>query len=144
MAYTKTTWVDNSTPAINATNLNKIESGIETNDLAIADLKPKLLWTNSNLQPISTTTINLSSSDYDMLLVIFLQSYDANMTYSAITSKGNDFRLIGATTTGTAIRLLNYVSDTQYSLQEIHGSSTNLTNGNLIPLYIIGFKTGLF
>lgn len=28
MAYTKTTWVNNSTPALNATNLNKIEQGI--------------------------------------------------------------------------------------------------------------------
>ena len=28
MTYTKTTWVNNSTPAINATNLNKIEQGI--------------------------------------------------------------------------------------------------------------------
>lgn len=29
MAYTKTTWVDGQTPALNATNLNKIEQGIE-------------------------------------------------------------------------------------------------------------------
>lgn len=29
MAYTKTTWVNNSTPAINDTNLNNIEDGIE-------------------------------------------------------------------------------------------------------------------
>lgn len=28
MAYTKTTWVDNNTPAINASNLNKMEQGI--------------------------------------------------------------------------------------------------------------------
>lgn len=28
MAYTKTTWVDGSAPAINASNLNKIEQGI--------------------------------------------------------------------------------------------------------------------
>ena len=31
MAYTKTTWVNDTTPAINATNLNKIEQGIEDN-----------------------------------------------------------------------------------------------------------------
>ena len=30
MAYTKTVWVDDSAPAINATNLNNIEDGIET------------------------------------------------------------------------------------------------------------------
>jgi len=29
MAYSKTTWVNNTTPAINATNLNNMETGIE-------------------------------------------------------------------------------------------------------------------
>lgn len=32
MSYTKTPWVNDSLPAINANNLNNIESGIETND----------------------------------------------------------------------------------------------------------------
>ena len=34
MAYTKTVWVDNQAPAINADNLNKIENGIAANDVA--------------------------------------------------------------------------------------------------------------
>jgi hypothetical protein len=38
MAYTKTTWVNGSAPAINATNLNKIEQGI-------ADAGPALIQT---------------------------------------------------------------------------------------------------
>ena len=42
MAYTKTTWVDNSLPAINSTNLNNIESGIEANDTAITTLQTNL------------------------------------------------------------------------------------------------------
>jgi hypothetical protein len=29
VAYSKTTWVNNQAPAINATNLNKVEAGIE-------------------------------------------------------------------------------------------------------------------
>ena len=29
MAYTPTTWVNNSTPALNAANLNKMETGID-------------------------------------------------------------------------------------------------------------------
>lgn len=36
MSYTKTTWVDNTTP-INETNLNKIESGIKNNDINIGE-----------------------------------------------------------------------------------------------------------
>lgn len=32
MSYTKTTWVNNSSPYIDADNLNNIENGIETNE----------------------------------------------------------------------------------------------------------------
>jgi uncharacterized protein YjdB len=39
MAYTKTTWVDNSPPAINAENLNKIENGIEDHEQRIEALE---------------------------------------------------------------------------------------------------------
>lgn len=38
MAYTKTTWVDGTTPAINSTNLNKIENGIYNNDSHIGNV----------------------------------------------------------------------------------------------------------
>jgi len=36
MAYNRTTWVDNSTPAINATNLNNIESGLTNVDTRLS------------------------------------------------------------------------------------------------------------
>ena len=38
MAYTKTNWVNGSSPAINATNLNKIENGIYNNADAIDNM----------------------------------------------------------------------------------------------------------
>lgn len=37
MSYTKTNWVNDTEPAINATNLNKIEQGIYDNDVAISE-----------------------------------------------------------------------------------------------------------
>lgn len=36
MSYTKTVWVDGAPPAVNATNLNKIENGIYENSIGIA------------------------------------------------------------------------------------------------------------
>ena len=36
MSYTKTVWVDGAPPAVNATNLNKIEKGIYENSIGIA------------------------------------------------------------------------------------------------------------
>lgn len=41
MAYTKTTWVNGSAPALDATNLNKIETGIDdAHDAAAAAVQP--------------------------------------------------------------------------------------------------------
>ena len=48
MAYKKTVWVNDSKPAINADNLNKIELGIEANDTAIAENKTAITSTTKN------------------------------------------------------------------------------------------------
>lgn len=56
MAYTKTNWINDSVPAINAGNLNKIEQGIYDNSVAteentnnIGDLDNLTTQNNSNL-----------------------------------------------------------------------------------------------
>ena len=41
MAYTKTKWVNDSKPAINAANLNKIEEGIAAAHAIVAEPGPK-------------------------------------------------------------------------------------------------------
>ena len=41
MAYTKTTWVNDSKPAISAENLNKIEQGIADAHAIVAEPGPK-------------------------------------------------------------------------------------------------------
>ena len=41
MAYTKTTWVNDSKPAINAANLNKIEQGIADAHAIVAEPVPQ-------------------------------------------------------------------------------------------------------
>ena len=41
MAYTKTTWVNDSKPAISAENLNKIEQGIADAHAVVAEPGPK-------------------------------------------------------------------------------------------------------
>ena len=41
MAYTKTEWVNDSEPAINAANLNKIEKGIADAHAIVAEPGPK-------------------------------------------------------------------------------------------------------
>ncbi len=51
MAYTKTTWVDDSSPAISAANLNKIENQLETNTNDISANSTKI----GNLSNLNTT-----------------------------------------------------------------------------------------
>lgn len=54
MAYTKTTWVNNQEPAINADNLNKIEQGIFDNDAGITAANGRIDTTNSNVTALTT------------------------------------------------------------------------------------------
>ena len=49
MSYNRTVWVNDSVPAINAENLNKIENGIETNDNSIGTLSDLNTTEKSNL-----------------------------------------------------------------------------------------------
>lgn len=52
MSYTKTTWVDNQPPYINAENLNKIENQLEINTSDIA----------TNTSAIETNTSNIATN----------------------------------------------------------------------------------
>ena len=54
MAYTKTVWVNNQAPAINADNLNKIEQGIFDTDAGVAAANSRIDTTNSNVTALTT------------------------------------------------------------------------------------------
>lgn len=55
MSYSKTNWTNNSTPAINADNLNKIEQGIYDNDAAISSA-------NTNIGTLTNLTTTEKSN----------------------------------------------------------------------------------
>lgn len=61
-SYTKTTWVNGSTPAINALNLNNIEDGIAGNSTDIGTLTSLTTTAKSNLV-LSINEINAKSTD---------------------------------------------------------------------------------
>ena len=54
MAYTKTVWVNNQAPAINADNLNKIEQGIFDTDAGVTAANSRIDTTNSNVTALTT------------------------------------------------------------------------------------------
>lgn len=73
MAYTKTTWVNGTTP-INATNLNKIEDGIENASTTKPMLMCSLNTTNNN----EIINISTTYTDVDLPLVKKLGVNDTN------------------------------------------------------------------
>lgn len=102
----------------------------------------QILWTNPNPTTAisSSTNITLLNDDYDVLEIFYRLTTSKNFIMSAKILKGWDSRLIAIRQEGTGLyRELIYNSDTSYTLNI--GSAESV---QCIPLYIVGYKTGLF
>lgn len=168
MSYTKTTWVDNQPPYINAENLNKIENQLETNtnDIAtnasaietnsnnitantnaIGDLQGEIVWTNAN--PTSafgsqTITLNKSLDNYNCYEIMFRQNTNTTNKRYMTTGKipvghgtilnaySNNYRATGTTVSGNTI---------SFESASVGGTTDN---EYVIPVYVIGYKIGIF
>ena len=124
-------------------------------------IKAEILWTNpSPSSAMGTATINLSSSDYDFLIVNYEYGiYNQNELYSVIVPKGRSVILHTMHTGGyynnpndsilEINRTLTFVSDTQYTtttpsyINWLGGTNiyerTSGSDAN-IPTSIIGVK----
>lgn len=120
----------------------------------INNLKGKVLWTNhSPASSFASQNITLNSSDYDMYEIIYLnyKGEDYYMT-SGRTPKGHGKRImmnIGSSTDGPYAfkRDITYNNPTSLSITLCsvwYGSKEVSSDTDLIPLYVIGYKTGLF
>lgn len=121
---------------------------------AINSMQGTILWTNTS--PTSSFTeqnITLLSSDYDILEIIFDQgtSLDKQFSQKFIKGKGTFLQCFLVSGTSVYFRWRNITrnSDTEYRIgacyQQIAGSTSSASaNSGIIPLYIIGYNTGLF
>lgn len=122
--------------------------------------KGKILWTNANPESnFNPQTITLNSSDYDILEFVFRYSAgnDAKMFFMK-TFKGHGVEVsciinynVGVNqATSIPWRQATYIDDTHYNISDCYERNTNetttpsISNNRLIPLYVIGYKTGLF
>ena len=96
MSYTKTTWVNDQAPAINATNLNKIETGIFNNDAMLTSILTTL--------GINTTTWVSTDTYVEGQTVVY-----ENELYKNITG---DY-----TTTDPATDTTNWMKTTMLDIQ---------------------------
>lgn len=107
-----------------------------------------ILWENPNptAEMSANTEITLSSNDYDMLLVVFSPNINVTKAYDSVTvPKGANIRLCStdSSASGLSARNLTYVSDTTFTAGSGYLSGAVQERRN-VPLYIIGYKTGLF
>ena len=156
--------MNNSSPYINADNLNKIENqletntnnistnttNIQTNTTNISNITGTILWTNQNpSSSFSTRSITLSSSDYDCYEIIYRQ----NINISRMLNTGKIIKGYGVLLMQSIglnyFRVVNYVSDTSLEFLDnksltTYGTTDEINNDVNVPLYVIGYKTGLF
>lgn len=137
-----------TTTPINATNLNLVQTNTEV------AFGGTILWTNpSPTSDFIAQTINLSSSNYDCYEIIFLPIKDTNEAQSTgRIPKGYGTRLVspytGSGGAGARVRQISYVSDTSLSAQDgnqaMGTTAVSTNNGRCVPVYVIGYQTGLF
>ena len=150
-------WIDPNEPLqLIGTEVTNSMEGTESNKAPSVQAvknyinsKMQILWTNPNpTQEISeTTNISLASSDYDMIEIYYVQETNKqDLMYSIKILKGKSTRMRISTTDGANIyRGMTYLSDTSYRI-DLPYSDVSLPNINslAIPVYIIGYKTGMF
>lgn len=134
----------------NDTDLNEIKSVVNNNATELTNITGQILWANPNpLNDFPAQNISLNSNDYDCYEVIYYGSKTgANVFNTGKIPKGKNSFLQQCYQTGAIpmirAREIDYVSDTVFYVQQglVNGSNNN--DHINIPVYIIGYKTGLF
>lgn len=89
--------------------------------------------------------ISLSSADYDMLEVIFVDNVASaeKGTLSVRMIKGYNWRLGNIVNNVMTYRLITRNSDTEFTVGNGF-AGTEIQERRCVPLYVMGYKTGLF
>lgn len=132
-------------------DMNEIKTVVNNNDDELITINTKLtnitgqiLWTNEYpTQAMTQTNITLSSSDYDILEIFFVHKADNNFSTYSIRMLKNSVgtRCFMPSTDGIVYRVITKNTDTSITVNSVTGS---VDNSLAVPLYIIGYKTGLF
>lgn len=108
----------------------------------------QILWTNSNPNSnFAEQTIILASGDYDFYEIYCIYS-NANASqyangFKTIKGKGLIISEHGYGSDLSIRRKVDYTDATHLLISSAYGGA-NIDNGYLVPLYVIGYKTGIF
>lgn len=119
MAYTKTNWINDSVPAINAGNLNKIEQGIYDNSIATEE-------NTDNIGDLDNLTTQNKSD-----LVNAINSIVDSEVYSTDEVKTNKVWIDGKPIYRKVINVGNLPNNTNKSV----ASGVNFNNAMLVKMY---------
>jgi len=148
ISYNKTNWVNGQSPAINATNLNNIENGINNATTEVNKCcQFTLLWQNASpSSEFSSQTISASLSSYShcgvviggsgMKILKVRESGEALTSYGLSASNingGLTKREYSTTTTGVSFQ-------NAYCKTFDSPMSPFTNNSALVPRYIFGIK----
>lgn len=107
-----------------------------------------ILWENPNpTSDFSTQNITLSSSDYDVLELFYRSDSTGGTSFSTKCLKGYGFQCEFNSTSSTNrwVRRIDRDSDTSYNVRNCIKVNDNTTaNAQCVPLYVVGYKTGIF
>lgn len=129
-------------------DMNEIKSVVNNNANELTNIMGKILWNNPNpTVSFSPQTITLSTNNYDMYEIIYYSSItQAGQMATGKIKKGENLYLT-QTYYDTQVRVrqreVNYSSDLSLNVQEAKNNGST-QNTDLIPIYVIGYKTGLF
>lgn len=124
------------------TNLTTTDKSSVVN--AINSMQGTILWTNSNPNTtFSAQNVTLSSSDFDFYEIIYKQANDIDRTFNSGLILENTGTILNFNTTTLYFRVVSANSKTNIHFDNGQVGSAASSNA-LIPLYIIGYKTGLF
>ena len=114
MAYTKTTWVNDTAPAINATNLNKMEQGIyDAHDTA--DAATSAISTLPKLQYGYVTVSSIAANSYKDATITFSPAFSSTPVvvatpYTSATALYANVQIASISASGCTIRVFNSAS----------------------------------
>lgn len=127
---------------VSANDLNEIKGVVNNNSVILQNTLGKSLWENPNpTASFSSQTITLSESlaNYSCYEIIFRQNTTSSRYFSTgklpvgygtiLNAYGTNYRATGQTVSGTSIYFEN-------------ANATD--NGYVIPVYVIGYKSGVF
>ena len=141
---------DESIP-VTANNLNEMQNILNNNVTDGFQSNGTILWTNPNpTADFAEQTITLSSSDYDVLEWYFRSDVATNLTFCQKSIKGTGTQILypsQASGSRQWSRRVYISNNTQFLIgagKKVDGTTSTDENSMCVPLYVIGYKTGLF